>query len=219
MRKKAKEKVFKQKVRRFSIWWKLLLPVSVVILVVCSLLSLYAYSTVEEEMIKMGQMQAKTVALLAEANLDGVEIAKVTEPGMESTAAYKAQRDILIKVQGKGNVLYIYTLYTDGTTVYYGVDADTSETACAVGEEFEVGYDELASVFQGEIYVEQEIDSYEGEHLITVYVPIYDNFGNVVAVLGCDYDASSIVSELAETKTKTISITIVGLAISLFVVF
>lgn len=208
----------KQKVRKLSIWIKLLLPVSIVVLGVCSLLSAFSYITLQEEMIEMGQIQAQTVAALTAGNLDAEVVAQITEPGMEDTQMYKSQQKVLITAQEKGNVLYIYTLYTDGTTVYYGVDADTTETACAIGEEFEVSYAELKSVFEGESHVEDTIDSSGGDHLITSYVPITDESGNVVAVLGCDYDASTIVAELSDSSMKTIALTLEGLAVSIVII-
>lgn len=212
-------KVANQKVRKMSIRVKLLAPVMVVILAVCSLLSAFAYMTVQEEMISMGQMQSKTVAALAAANLDAEVIAQITEPGMESSDLYKSQQDVLIRVQEKGNVLYIYTLYTDGETVYYGVDADTTETACAIGEEFEIAYSELASVFAGETYVEDAIDESDGEALLTSYAPIVTEDGSVVAILGCDYDASNILYELEDTQSKTMALTVEGLVVSMLLVF
>lgn len=211
-------KQFKQKVRKISIWWKLLVPVTLVILVLCTFLSLFSYNTLQEEMIAMGQTQSQTVAALAAVNLDAEVVAQITEPGMEETDAYKSQQEVLINVQEKGNVLYIYTLYTDGSKVYYGVDADTTETACAIGEEFEVSLSELKGVFNGEVYVEDEIDSSDGEHLLTTYVPITTEDGIVVGVLGCDYDASVIVAELADSSTKTMMLTFEGIAVSMLVV-
>ena len=208
-----------QKVRKMSIRMKLLLPVVIVIIAVCTLLSVFAYMTLQEEMIAMGQLQAKTVAMLAEANMDADVVAQVTTPGMESTDLYKSQQDVLIRVQEKGNVLYIYTLYTDGETVYYGIDADTTETACAIGEEFELSYEELKDVFSGEVYVEDAIDESDGEALLTTYVPIVADDGTVVAILGCDYDASDIVYELKDTQTKTIMLTLEGLFVSVLFVF
>ncbi|MBQ2901145.1 MAG: HAMP domain-containing protein [Agathobacter sp.] len=219
--KKSNEtkKNFKQKVRKISIWWKLLLPVTAVILALCVLLGMFSYNTLEEEMMAMGQTQALTVARLAEENLDPAVVAQITKPGMEGSAEYKSQQEILINFQERGNVLYIYTLYTDGSKVYYGIDADTTETACAIGEEFEVSLSDLSGVFDGEEYVEDEIDVSDGEALLTTYVPIVTEDGTVVAVLGCDYDASTIVYELKDSQTKTIMLTLEGIAVSLIVIF
>jgi len=212
------QKKFKQKVRKISIWWKLLVPVNVVVLALCLLLGLFSYNTLEEEMTAMGQTQALTVGRLAETSLDANAIAQITQPGMEDTVLYKSQQEILINIQEKGNVLYIYTLYTDGNKVYYGIDADTSENACAIGEEFEVSLSELSSVFNGKEYVEDEIDNSDGEALLTTYVPIKAEDGTVVAVLGCDYDASTIVYELKDSQTKMITLALEGLVVGLVVV-
>lgn len=209
----------KQKVRKISIWIKLLLPVTVVILCVCILLSLFSYMTLQEEMIAMGQTQAQAVAALTAGNLDAEVIAAITEPGMESTQGYKEQQEVLINAQEKGNVLYIYTLYTDGSTAYYGVDADQTETACAVGEEFEIPYAEIKHVFDGEFHVEDAIDSDGEEHLLTAYVPITNKAGDVVAVLACDYDASTIVYELNDSLQKTLTLTLEGLVLSILIIF
>ena len=214
-----KVKAFKQKVRKISIWWKLLVPVGLVVLALCGTLGVFAYNTLEEEMIKMGQTQALTVGALAETRLDPEVVAQITEPGMEGTDLYKSQQEVLIEIQERGNVLYIYTLYTDGRAVFYGVDADTTETACAIGEYFEVGLRELGSVFEGEQYVESEIDEADGEYLLTTYVPIVADNGTVVGVLGCDYDASNIVAELADSQNKITMLTLAGLALGMVVVF
>lgn len=217
---KLEEKnITKQKVRKLSIWVKLMVPVAVIMIAVCALLSIFAYMTVETEMVAMGQTQAQTVGELAVVNLDADVVAQITEPGMEDTELYKSQQKVLIGIQEKGNVLYIYTLYTDGNKAYYGVDADTSEDACAIGEEFEVSLSELQTVFNGEIYVEEEIDDYEGEAVLTTYVPITNDDGKVVAVLGCDYDASDILYELNDTRNKTILLTAEGLLFSMLLIF
>ena len=43
--------------------------------------------------------------------------------------------------------------------------------------------------------------------------------GRVVAILGCDYDASDILYELKDTQTKTLMLTVEGLLVSVVLVF
>ena len=95
-------------------------------------------------------------------------------------------------------------MYTDGKKVYYGVDSD--EDAAKVGDEFADSYAELESVFGGKEYIQDYIDHTEDGDLITVYKPIEDNAGKVVAILGCDYDASSIAAELQKAVVQTLQI-------------
>lgn len=99
---------------------------------------------------------------------------------------------------------FLYTLYTDGKKVYYGVDSD--EDAAKVGDEFADSYAELEPVFGGKEYIQDYIDHTEDGDLITVYKPIEDNAGKVVAILGCDYDASSITAELQKAVVQTLQI-------------
>ena len=208
----------KQKVRKMSIRVKLLVPVGLVLLLVCTLLSLFTYNTVQEEMIEMGRQQAKTVAQIAADELNP-EVLVTINPGEEGTDDYVREQKTLINVQSASDVKYIYTLYTDGQKVYYGVDADQTESQCAIGEEFEASYEEMKSVFQGEVYVEDGIDHTEDGDLISVYVPIVSSTGEVVAVLGCDYDAANIVAELNDVSTKTMSLTAIGIIVGLSIIY
>ena len=65
---------------------------------------------------------------------------------------------------------------------------------------------ELEPVFGGKEYIQDYIDHTEDGDLITVYKPIEDNAGKVVAILGCDYDASSITAELQKAVVQTLQI-------------
>ena len=210
----------KQKVRKMSIRVKLLAPVGVIIALLCVTMSMFAYNTVTEEMMELAQSEAKTVATLSASAVDA-EILPTIQVGDEETENYLIQKATLIKMQEvSGSIKYVYTLYTDGTAVYYGVDADQTEDCCAIGEEFEVSLEELQGVFNGTPYIEPEIDqSDEDGAVLTVYVPITNAAGEVVSVLACDYDADKIVAEMADTLSKTVSLSVIGCVLALVVVF
>lgn len=209
----------KQKVRKISIRLKLLIPVAIVIGVICAAMSAVMYSTMEKEMMALAQSEAQTVAKIAASAVDPEIIASI-KPGEEGSDAYLGQQAALVAMQEiSGSIKYVYTIYTDGVGVYYGVDADQSEDACAIGEEFEVSLEELQTVFGGEAYVEPEIDKSSDEPLITVYTPLKDAKGQVVAVLACDYDAQKIVSDLAAVSMNTSILTVVGTLFGVIVVF
>ena len=209
----------KQKVRKMSIRWKLLIPVGVIIFVICTLLSKFSYNRLQEEMMAIAQSEAQTVGTFAASKIDAGLLSTI-RPGEENTQKYLKLKQTLIETREiSGSIKYLYTLYTDGKGVYYGVDADQSEDFCAIGEEFEVGLDVLQGVFDGTPYVEPEIDQSEDEALITVYVPIKNNAGQVVAALACDYDADKIVAELADSSMKTIILSAAGVLLGLIIVF
>lgn len=208
----------KQKVRKISIRLKLLIPVGAIFLIICSLLSLFAYGTVQEEMTLMGRKQAQSVAQITVVTLDGTKIAGI-KLGDEYTANYLEQKDMMITMQEHSGIKYMYTLYTDGEKVYYGIDADQTEECYAIGEEFQYNYEDLKMVFEGQVYVEPEIDTSDGESLITVYAPITGITGEVVAVLGCDYDATDIMYKLTDTLTKTVALSAIGFVVGLLTLF
>lgn len=197
----------KQKTRKLGIRSKVLIPASILILTVSVALGITAYQSMKRGMVAMGVEEAQMAAKIAVRLIDGDEIANLT-PGCEDTQVYQTNLAALRDVQQNYGIAYLYTLYTDGTQVYYGIDTDDSEMQSKIGDVFEDTYEELKDVFAGEMYTQDYIDITEYGNLITAYLPITNSEGEVVAVLGCDYDGTEIIA------TMGVSIkTILGLAI------
>lgn len=162
-----------------------------------------SYTRFEKSMVRMGVEEADMAATIVADSLDANLVYKVTV-GSEGTQVYQNLQGDLRKKQKACGIAFLYTLYTDGKKVYYGVDSD--EDAAKVGDEFADSYAELEPVFGGKEYIQDYIDHTEDGDLITVYKPIEDNAGKVVAILGCDYDASSIAAELQKAVVQTLQI-------------
>lgn len=203
----------KRKVRRLSIRWKILIPASILLLIVCVALGGNAYSRIREGMIELGVEQAEMAAAVAYSAVDGDMLASI-RPGAENNQDYQALLGNLREIQKTCGIAYLYTLYSDdGQKLYYGVDTDESENQAMPGDIFEESYEELAGIYSGEPYVQQFIDETENGSLISAYLPLYDSTGRVVGILGCDYDASGVVS-----KMQTMVRGIVKISAGLFVV-
>ena len=185
----------KGKTRKMGIKYKILIPTIAVILLTCTFLGLNSYVQIKNGMVGMGVEQAKMAAAIAAREVDGDAVADL-KPGDEDTKKYEDLLNNLRDIQKTCGIAFLYTLYTDGKTVFYGVDTDDSEDPCAIGEEFEVSYEDLKPVFEGEVYIEDFISETDDGDLISAYYPIYDGNGKVVAILGCDYDASNVVARL-----------------------
>lgn len=209
--------VKKRRPRRMSIRVKVLLPMAIVLIAVCSIIGIVVYNYTEESMVKMGVNQAATAANIVSGQLNGDRVALIKE-GSEGTLEYEEVIAIMRRMKKICNIEFLYTLYTDGSTVYYGADSDETEEQAMPGEEFEISYEELAGVFGGESYVQDYIDKTEDGDLISAYFPIRDNTGKVVAVLGSDYNASEVVDNLALILRVFVSITFLGLVIGFFCV-
>ena len=206
----------KQKTRRLSIRMKILLPTSVILLIVCVALGLVGYSSSHEGMIAMGVEEAQMAARIALNSADGDAIGRL-EPGCEDTQNYQDVLAALREVQEEYNILYLYTVYAEGTSLYYGVDTDRSDSQAYVGKPFEKDYDMLKGVFNGEAYVQDYIDYSEYGDVISVYEPIRNSKGEVVAILGSDYDATSVIAHLNEITQKIVLITAICLVVSLII--
>ena len=193
----------KIRTRRLTIRAKILIPSVIIVVLVCGLMGYNSYTRFEKSMVRMGVEEADMAATIVADSLDANLVYKVTV-GSEGTQVYQNLQGDLRKKQKACGIAFLYTLYTDGKKVYYGVDSD--EDAAKVGDEFADSYAELESVFGGKEYIQDYIDHTEDGDLITVYKPIEDNAGKVVAILGCDYDASSIAAELQKAVVQTLQI-------------
>lgn len=193
----------KIRTRGLTIRAKILIPSIIIVVLVCGLMGYNSYTRFEESMVRMGVEEADMAATIVADSLDANLVSEVTV-GSEGTQVYQNLQGDLRKKQKACGIAFLYTLYTDGKKVYYGVDSD--EDAAKVGDEFEDSYAELEPVFGGKEYIQDYIDHTEDGDLITVYKPIEDNAGKVVAVLGCDYDASSILAELQRAVVRTLQI-------------
>lgn len=193
----------KIRTRRLTIRAKILIPSIIIVVLVCGLMGYNSYTRFEESMVRMGVEEADMAATIVVDSLDANLVSEVTV-GSEGTQVYQNLQGDLRKKQKACGIAFLYTLYTDGKKVYYGVDSD--EDAAKVGDEFADSYAELEPVFGGKEYIQDYIDHTEDGDLITVYKPIEDNAGKVVAILGCDYDASSITAELQKAVVQTLQI-------------
>ena len=193
----------KIRTRRLTIRAKILIPSIIIVVLVCGLMGNNSYTRFEKSMVRMGVEEADMAATIVADSLDAKLVYKVTV-GSEGTQVYQNLQGDLRKKQKACGIAFLYTLYTDGKKVYYGVESD--EDAAKVGDEFADSYAELEPVFGGKEYIQDYIDHTEDGDLITVYKPIEDNAGKVVAILGCDYDASSITAELQKAVVQTLQI-------------
>ena len=217
---KVRKQLRKRKVRFLSIRQKFMLIAAACILVVSFTIGGMSYYTMQNELMIMAADKAQSIGVLAAKQIDKNVITKF-EPGDERLQMYVSIRDNMIDIKESSNVLYMYTLYTDGTTVYYGVDAEKNmEDRCAIGEEFVESYDFLRTVFEdGENLAIPELDTADGECLITSYVPLINYDGEVIGALGVDYDASGFKAELTSLQIKIILTVLIGCIISIALLY
>lgn len=210
----------KQKTRFLNIRTKLMLVSVSIVLLLGIALGIFTVSATKKDMIEMGVEQAGVAAAVAANSVNGDTISSL-QPGEETSEIYLENIEILRSIKDTCGVKYLYTLREDNNTIYYGIDTDETEDQCLIGDEFEVSYDELKTVFEGETYVQDYIDYTENGELISAYAPIKNSTGEIVAILGSDYDASEIVQRIKQIQTRIIiiaALVILGAVIILFFV-
>lgn len=195
----------KMKTRRLSIRAKILIVTNVLVIMAICVMGYNLYSRMSDSMVEMGVGQARIAARMTALQINGDRLERI-KPGDELTGRYMDAIDQLDRLKENSGMAYLYTLTTDGTNVYYGVDSDVPEERSAIGEVFEVPYEELKPVFEGGEYVQDFIDDTEDGQLITAYVPVYDFRGKVAAVLGSDFNAADAAENIQSTKMRIFQI-------------
>ena len=207
----------KQKTRKLSIQTKILIPAIIIIIAICMILGAAAYFNINKGMVSMGVEEAQIVAKIAQSTIDG-DVVEALTPGCEETEEYQTLLAAMREVQQEYGIAYLYTIYTDGSKLYYGVDTDQSELQAKVGQDFEKPYEQLAKTFEGEDYVADFIDKTQYGDLISVYKPIKNSAGKVVAVVGCDYDASNVVAQLNAITAEEFVVMFICLLVAIAII-
>ncbi len=206
--KNSSNRGYRHKTRRLSIQSKVLVPMALMVAVICCCMALLFKSRMETDMISAGAELAVYVGNLAEEKINGNLLEKL-EPGKETSATYKALFNAMTSTLKGSAIKYMYTLYTDGEKVYYGVDLDTDNRQ-DIGVEFDEPYSVLKPVFEeGKEVKSDSINIASGSPVISAYVPVYNNNMKIVGAIGCDYEAASIVAAVNDTMKNVVIIGIV----------
>ncbi len=206
----------KRKTRGLGIRTKILLPTTVMIILLCVIMGVNSYQRTKDGLIAMGVEQARMAAVISTKVIDADALAGLSAE-QTGTEEYRALLESMYGIKNDCSIEYLYTLYVDNNQVYYGIDADEEGDANAFGAPFEVPYEELESVFNGEMYVEDFIDSTEDGDLISAYMPLADSRGTIVGIVGCDYNAAGVVERLDLALKRVLQISIVCLIAALVV--
>lgn len=208
----------RKKTRGLSIRTKILVPTSVLIVLLCVVMGVSSYARTREGLVAMGVEEARMAAVISVKVIQGDVLKKAVEEG-EQSAAYQEAAATMRDIRDDCGIKYLYTLYTDGSQVYYGIDTDDTQSHAQLGKAFETSYEELQGVFAGEGYVQGYIDDTEDGKLISAYMPVMDGSGNeVVGIVGCDYDASGVVGRLNTILWQVVGITVTCLLAVLLII-
>ena len=195
----------KFKVRRLSIRQKIIIPISFVLLIVCVLLGANGYRQVYYGMLEMGMEEAEVATDVAKSYVDG-KIQDKFDSLYKDTQEYDTILKQLREVKKICGIKFLYIIYEENGKLFYAVDTDENSDQALPGDSYNENYDELKTVFDGNGVTQDVIDHSEDGDVITAYKPVLSKDGSVVAIMGCDYDASDIVSRVNSTRNSIIEI-------------
>jgi sensor histidine kinase regulating citrate/malate metabolism len=173
--------------------------------------------------IKEGLLRtAKVVGAFVDPNAH-----QTLSAGEEDTDTYLAQiKPLEAALSADSSIEYLYTAILDDNKVYFILDATPSGDADNDGVEDKAGIMEeyaeasneiIQALTNGEVVISEKPYTDRWGSFLSAYVPLLNNNGEMVAVLGIDIEASQYFSRLAPIKRATTRTLVIGFFISFLV--
>lgn len=200
----VKKRMRKMKNRRLGLKAQLMIQALAVILITGIGISFFLVSTAQKKLMEIGTNEALAMATASETTIDGNKLEKIG-PGDEDNDNYSAIVKNLNKVKKNSDIVFMYTLKDEGDKVTYVVDTDPDkETRTAIGDENkDLTKEAREQLAAGKSYSTGEIYDTEWGTFLTAYVPVENKSGEVVGILGADFDAKVVVNAVRELRIKT----------------
>ena len=194
---------------KFSLKYKIVIPVIIMNIVICLFMGLSIYKKVEQSYISMGSGEALSLAKLA-ASITDADLESSLQPGDENNVPYNMVKKSLNTIKNGTDIEYIYTVGMLNDKLCYIVDADENDPA-AIGDEYPSQYtNEVKAALAGTGTSTGYIDKSSDGNIISSYYPIIAADGTVAGVVGVDYKADDVLTSL---KNIVFTIIIIGVII------
>ena len=186
--------------RESSVRVKLLIPIIIVNIFTFLTIGAVIDSTVRRNLIEQGRDSARSIGNLTVSQLDLEDIKHVVSERKRDEAYWRLFHK-LEEVEEKTDIVWAYLLMQDkerNTFNYLVVTTDTDENA------FEEVYPEYMEdarrSFEDPNYYSERIEYSRYGKLLTISVPVYDESGEMIAVLSVDYNAAKVINASAKVK-------------------
>ncbi|MBA2877346.1 methyl-accepting chemotaxis protein [Anoxybacillus kamchatkensis] len=208
-----------------SLQTKMIVSFSFIFLVCGLLLGFLVYRSADQFVVQSVGTQARHIVENA-AKLIDMDQYKTIRPETGKNDYYHELRAIFSSMREMNNLKYLYTMnrrtVEDGYEYYYVVDGSEGEDFADLGEvEVEINdFPMLIKAFETKTPQVGEL-SYSETYgaLVSAYVPLIDESGEIVGVLGADFDATSIYELMKENEKKMLFLTISMLLVVILMVF
>ncbi|WP_336637033.1 HAMP domain-containing methyl-accepting chemotaxis protein [Lysinibacillus fusiformis] len=211
--------------KNISLKNKLLLTVSIVVLLLIAVITTQSIKELNNRMTVDLEQELKSVGLLTAMNLDSNEVKDLlSEKGEKNAKFTKVQKqlDMIQEQQGIMSWSYIWDVQDEGGVNPIGYTSNLNEV-------YEAGeiFTDLANEHVETAKLAIQNNSTEVTDIFedpfgswrTVFSPIHDDNGQLIALLGIDYSADYINTIIKASVIKQIVIAIIGILILLVLVY
>ncbi|WP_249661442.1 methyl-accepting chemotaxis protein [Lysinibacillus fusiformis] len=211
--------------KNISLKNKLLLTVSIVVLLLIAVITTQSIKELNNRMTVDLEQELKSVGLLTSMNLDSNEVKDLLSEKGETNAKFtkvQKQLDMIQEQQGIMSWSYIWDVQDEGGVNPIGYTSNLNEV-------YEAGeiFTDLANEHVETAKLAIQNNSTEVTDIFedpfgswrTVFSPIHDDSGQLIALLGIDYSADYINTIIKASVIKQIVIAIIGILILLILVY
>lgn len=169
----------------------LIMTISGIIVLVCILMSYGMFSNMINENYRQ---KAKNIGRTAATRLDADRLDGYLQGGVKDEVYYRMLGD-LFDIKNNNEILYLYVIKVTNDSVYYIMDADIGETACKLGERFDIADEFRPYVGHLENGTPALITNTEFGWLCTGHSPVFNSKGEVIALVGVDISMNQVMRE------------------------
>ncbi|WP_369382049.1 methyl-accepting chemotaxis protein [Lysinibacillus fusiformis] len=211
--------------KNISLKNKLLLTVSIVVLLLIAVITTQSIKELNNRMTVDLEQELKSVGLLTSMNLDSNEVKDLLSEKGETNAKFtkvQKQLDMIQEQQGIMSWSYLWDVQDEGGVNPIGYTSNLNEV-------YEAGeiFTDLANEHVETAKLAIQNNSTEVTDIFedpfgswrTVFSPIHDDSGQLIALLGIDYSADYINTIIKASVIKQIVIAIIGILILLVLVY
>lgn len=200
----------KQKTRKMNVKVKLMTASILTIIFVCGIMGRFMLNGYYILLDQMGAEVSDKVASAIRNSIDG-DVYKSFYTESIQTAEYENMLALLENTFEDCRLKYVYTLYQDGNSFYYGLCPKQDGVSASFGDTYQEVDDIVRAAFRGEEYHQEEIVNTVYGSVMTTVLPIKTDQGEVVGVLVSAYDASVLDAKRHTAGMNVNVITVFGI--------
>ena len=160
----------------------------------------------------------------AVAMIDGDRFEALSQSLDEDDPFYEETRLLLFDIWEETSLLYLYTIASHGGYYRYIIDGSGeigSDTFSYLGDPIDPEDYENFFYEAWETHTRQHtpLEQSDWGHLISIYQPIFNSRGEMVGILGCDFDAESLYISIRALTIKQILLGIAFIVAGLLIMF